>query len=251
MTARVEKRISFPRHENGLIDFDCYLPYLPDEPSETPVMSVANGVDWVYQHVYFTETAWRQFDRLPEERDAQRALFHLSTYNQIQMRPLEELRVHQDHEQEVEPLSCPVIEQSLADFGELDIIAATTLGIQVAKGSQIWGEGVKPSDHKILSPWDAADILEDIRALSLNKIMTSGITPQRVITSALKRAATLLNDRDLSFIADERLEEDSVYYPLRIPRLGRLSTISNQMLKRHCEAEILDAIEKPEDVLAA
>ena len=231
----------FLREESGLVSLESYLPYLVDPPDQVPI-DPATGQDeqFVYQHIYFQASKYYQ-KHIPEgERDPRLTALRNSPYNQILMRPKRELKLHKEHEDHVEIPGDEVIDQALADYYDLDIVGASSLGLIALRNAK------KRSIHKLslyrplgrnLSHADKLDIFETHLDNVLVSLENPRVTPERVVASALKRISGLLQDKRLDRLAEELMPEDRIYYPLKVPRIGYLLEISKSLLKQACEIQ--------------
>jgi len=240
---------AFPRHESGLVDFDCYLPYLPDHPDEVPIYVVPSpGSPVVHQHVYFQLNGYRSPGKTSEEGNQNPlSRFRGFSYNQILMRRFEEKRAHRDFEDHVDPPPEITIEKSLMDFRHLDLLAATSIGLEMAlhprRRRQYFPHIGAPVVSKTISRLDIADFFDGQREILIDAVRTPEISPQRVITSAIKRLSTYFGDARITKEADERLANDSQYYPLRMRHKEHFYNLSNYMLKKEFDIEMLTEME--------
>src|SRR5437588_451712 len=65
-----------------------------------------------------------------------------------------------------------------------------------------------PQNGRHLSPSERAELFDHQRSLALDALADPLVTPQRVVTSALKRLAVFLNDQKLNRLASLHLAED-------------------------------------------
>lgn len=228
----------FPRHESGLVDLDCYLTYLPDHPDTVPIYLVPfNESPVVHQHVYFRWFGYRSPGKTPDEGNLNPlAKFRNFSHNQILMRRTEELRLHQDFEDDVRPPPDETVSKSLEDFRRLDQLAASTIGLELTLHPECRWQYFPDSGPALASYYvpklDIADYFDNQRELAIESLAHPKISPQRVITSAIKRLSVYLQDERLSSEADERLAADLQYYPLRMRHKQHFYDLSNFMLNQ-------------------
>jgi len=239
---------AFPRHESGLVDFDCYLPYLPDHPDKAPIYVIPSpDSPIVHQHVYFQWNGYRSPGNHEEGIKNPLSKFRSFSYNQILMRRVEEKRAHQDFEDHVGPPPETTVEKSLMDFRHLDFLAAASIGLEMAlhpeRRHQYFPHVGSPIVSKTVSRLDIADFFDTQREILIDAVRTPEISPQRVITSAIKRLSTYFGDARITKEADERLANDSQYYPLRMRHKEHFYNLSNYMLKKEFDIEMLTEME--------
>lgn len=229
----------FPREESGLVNLEAYLPFLPDHADEVPPIVETNMPYhermFVHQHIYFKRDVYRDLS-LPQNAESKLRRFRECSYNQLAMRRNQELKVHLYYEGHVEPPPEVAVNGSLVDFDHLDIIGAATVGKAIALKPEslfILAPKAFPTDYsRGWSSTERADFFDSQREEALKALDKPVITPEIVVTSALKRLALALDDRELLKLADERLPEDSRYYPIRVPKPGRLYSIGHTMLSK-------------------
>lgn len=235
-------RDPFLREDSGLVNLESYLPYLVDRPESVPIsLPLKNQGPLVHQHVYFREPDYRQ-DGVPvEEKDWDLVWMRNISYNQIIMRRRLEVRLHHDHEEHVLPPSPDTNRKCLEDYGHIDTIGAAIIGKVIALNPEIQPAmlpgSTRPARINVLSPEERAEFFDGQLTTSLEAITHPEITPERVITSALKRMSIYLKDPELQSEAGRRLKEDNTYYPLRMPKLGKLFHLSNELIAGAFEPE--------------
>lgn len=247
------ERSPFLREKNSdLVNLESYLPYLIDPPETAPItLPFNNQGPFVHQHVYFQEAAYRQDGVPPEDKDWGLVWMRNISYNQVIMRRHMELKLHQEHEEDVAPPSSETNSYCLEDYNQVDIIGAATVGKNVALNPMlqpiILPDSGRPARVDDLSPEERANFFDQQLEGSLAALEQPLVTPQRVITSALKRMSALLNSAELESLANKRLEEDVIYYPLRMPKVAKLYHLSNELVIRAFEVQ---TIETPEELAA-
>jgi hypothetical protein len=239
-------RRPFLRESSGLVNLESYLPYLEHPPEDIPItLPFNNQGPLVHQHVYFREADYRQ-DGVPvEDKDMDLVWMRRISYNQVIMGRLSELILHRDHEEHVAPPSPETNQKCLEDYAHIDAIGAAIIGKVVALKPEVRpvilpGSG-QPARMDVLSPLERAEFFDNQLAISLEALRQPKVTPERVVTSALKRMSIYLNNPELQSEADRRLREDSIYYPLRMPKMGKLYHVGNELVARAFESEKLAA----------
>lgn len=247
LPARTSKE-PFPRM-NGIVDLECYLPYLVDEAEEVPVRPNTTGNDapWVHQHVYFTEYLYRQ-KHIPDlkQRDMRLVELRNSPYSQIIMRPAKEREVHMTFEDYVEPPQERALEGIIADYRDLNIVAATTLGIRLIKHPKTlpaYLSDIYKSPSFVIPAEDRVGIFEEQRGLALKSLEQPRVADDMLVASALMRISKLIKDRSIRARASEQITNGN-YYPLSLPKLGNIRDFGNIMLMDICSINELDVEEK-------
>lgn len=232
----------FKREHSRLVNLECYMPYLTDAPEDVPIsLPPNNNGPFVHQHIYFQESKYRQDGVELEKKDMNLVWMRRISYNQIIMRRHIEPKLHRDHEDHVIPPPPETNRQCLEDFEHVDNIGAAILGKVMALKPDAHPDLLDkfgyPARYKFLSPTDRADFFDEQYAISLEAIKSPQITPERVISSALKRMSIFLEDSELEAEADRRINGDKTHYPLRMPKLSQLYQRSNVMIARAFELE--------------
>jgi hypothetical protein len=230
-------REPFPRDRNGLVDLECYLPYLVDYPSVVPLYlpfnHPARGINWLRQHVYFQERNYRQEGVPPEDKDWNLVHWRNAPYNQLIMRPQEEQRLHRDFEEHVDAPPAETISACLNEYEIINKLGAASLGktvlLQPEHSRNIFQ--IAKLEGTNLSVDDRVDIYNAQIDESLRELHSSTVTPHRIVTSALRRLAILVNDTKISKEAIERSEGGEDHFPLRMPKTQRLLDLSHTLLK--------------------
>ena len=235
--------MAFPRHESGLVDFDCYLPYLPDHPDNVPIYVIPSSASpFVHQHVYFKLDEYRSPGKTGAEGELNPlSWFRSFSYNQILMRRDQETRVHQDLVRHVEPPPVAVVEMSIEDFRRLDLAAVASLGLQLTlnpeKAPQNFPDTGLSAIIRRSARLDVADYFDTLRESTIHELASPKVTPHKIITSAFKRLAIYLDDKRLADEANERLADDPEYYPLRVRDKRHFLNMGNCLLKREFQIE--------------
>ncbi len=228
---------AFPRDSNELIDLDVYLEYLVDDPEDAPIeIKDDEKALWQPQHIYFQGPFYGQYSERSYMRDQVLTEFQSSPYNQIIMRRIQELKVHRRFEEHVSPPAPETMRQSLIDFRRLDILGAAAIGKRIAlvpEALEYLVHGTNPpKDNFGLSPLERANFFDEELRVSLEALQSPLVTPQRLVTGAIRRTARLINSESLNEEAERRLEEDGVYIPVRLRKPGFLYGLSNTMLEQ-------------------
>lgn len=226
----------FPRDKNGLVDINAYSEYLIDHPDDVPTQVTGQGNGYVHQHLYF----WRNFYKQKGEpailRDKLLSSFWESPYNQLLMRPYKERQVHDRFRGLVSPPPIETMKKALIDFGNLDYLGAAALGRRIAllpEAREYIVPGVNaPKAAKNFSPLETARLFDIEIERILETLNQPLVTPQRVITGAISRMSRMLHSESLNEDAERRIDEDPVYYPVRIRKFSDLYSISNTLLKK-------------------
>ena len=230
------QRRSFSRDQNDLVDLDTYLEFLPDDPEDVPIIiNTANRDQWWYQHVYFQRLFYTQKGVSKLIKDRVLSQFCVAPYNQIGMRPEEEQRLHRAFEEHVLAPSPETQKKSLVDFGYIDILGAAAIGRRVALVPEatehlLPGMGI-PNGFVKLSPVEKADFFDGELHDALSALKSPLVTPQRVITGAIRRLTRVINDERLQEEAQARLRSDETYFPVRLRSLGFYYNLSVSLLK--------------------
>jgi len=237
---------AFPRYPNGLINPDAYLDYLVDDPDNVPVEIAENQRPfWLYQHFYFQRPFYDQREESKYMRDGVLKEFCNSPYNQLTMRSEEELKAHLRFEEHVHAPPPETMKNSLVDFKYLDMLGAAAIGRRVAllpEALQYLAPGASfPRWNLDYSPGGRAAFFDAKLIEALQALHSPLVTPQRVITGVIKRTSRLLNSELLNSEASKRIEQDPVYYPVRLRKLGFMYAMSAEMLQG------ISTIEKIED----
>ena len=242
---------AFPRHEDsGLVDLDCYLPFLPDPPDRVPAfVRPSPDAPFVHQHVYFTWGKYRSPGKTADEgQDNPLAKFRAFSYNQVLMRRRKELKLHQKYEDEVEHPPMSTVSASLEDLREIDMLAASAIGFEVSRNPEVIAMHVpemgEPKAYQVVPRTEISDFFETQREKLIEVLRSPRITPQSVVVSALKRVATYLDNPRLDKEANERLAADHIYFPVRVRSLRHYYDLGNSMLNQ--EFGILEAREETE-----
>jgi hypothetical protein len=229
----------FPRDQNGLVDLAAYDEYLPDHPDEIPPIVVeGDQTGLVHQHLYYWRRFFRQRNTPPLLRDSALKRFWEAPYNQLVMRFEEEAKVHKKFKKLVSPPPIETMHKSVADFGYLDRLGAAAVGRRIALVPEAFG-GLRGNStpHKIThdrSPLEIAEIFDHEIERILDKLESPLVTPRRVVTGAINRMGRLTNNERLITETRRRMQEDPMYYPVRIKDLRSLATLSRGLLdKRH------------------
>ncbi len=189
---------------------------------------------FVHQHMYFQEATYRQ-DGVPEEdKDWDMVWMRNFSYNQVIMRSVMEIQLHKDHERDVEHPPAKTMRGNLEDFSKLDFLGAASLGRLIALKPEVKailfpGENL-PAALVDTTPRERARFFDDLLGRTVDELSSPIATPQIVVSSAMKRMAGLLGDKDLHAEADVRLAQEETYYPLRLPKLSTLYYLGNQLL---------------------
>lgn len=239
--AHQESRAPFEREPSGLISLEQYKDYLIDAPSKVPLFFPDNNKNrsprrFVYQHLLFQASSYWQLHLPAKERDRRyRAIRELS-YSQIAMRSFMEDRLHSDMEIDVAYPPEPTVDGALLDYFDLDLAAASALGIEDIKHPR----PINPDDIKLfrskpvelqpLTQEDKVGIYETMLEAAIRRLESPRVLPEDVVTSALMRLARLVRHNDFSQIAQERLQGDH-YYPLRVPKAGTLRNIGSGVIR--------------------
>ena len=230
------RRRSFPRDQNDLVDLDAYLEFLPDDPEDVPIIiNTANRDQWWYQHVYFQRLFYTQKGVSRFMKDRVLSQFCVAPYNQIGMRPHKEQELHRIYEEHVLAPSPEVQKKSLIDFGHIDVLGAAAIGRRVALVPEatehlIPGMGI-PNGFVNLSPVEKADFFDEEIHDALSALKSPLVTPQRVITGAIRRLTEVINDERLQEEAQARLRSDETYFPVRLRSLGFYYNLSISLIK--------------------
>lgn len=239
---------SFPRDGNELVDIDAYEKYLVDHPDDVPI-DMVGGLQkiWMYQHLYFQRPFYKQQNVSKHLRDRVLSDFSNAPYNQLAMRRAKELQVHREFEEHVLPPSPETMKKSMVDFRHLDILGAAAIGRRVAlvpEALEYLVPGASPyrqtGDY---SPVETADFFDSELERALQVLRTPLVTPQRVITGVIKRTGRILNSELLKNEAEVRINEDPVYYPVRLRKLGHFYKMSKELLENTC---LVEAVENDE-----
>lgn len=237
---------NFSTHrETGLVNLECYLPYLPDPPDSVPIDPPKyQASPWVRQHVYFDATRWRQRDAPTEDVDPRLFLFRSHWTNQLIMRRAKEAKVHRDFKDHVEPPPSLILGMGLEELEHLDRLGAATLGKDIVVNPEMISDILPgtggPWLAEYLSDYERADIFDVQAEQSRRALEGIKVIDEHIVTSALKRMGKMLGDNRLEQMARERLAEDKRYYPIHTPSYTNLYSLSNKMLKEACTVEQIE-----------
>jgi len=229
-------RESFDRDSNGLVVLDAYLQFMPDDPEEVPIIiNTQNREEWWYQHVYFQRLFYIQKGVSKYLKDMVLSQFSETPYNQMGMRPREEQRLHSIYEEHVLAPPPETQRKSLVDFSHIDILGAAAVGRRVALVPEavehlIPGMGV-PNGFVDMSPIEKADFFDQSMDEALQVLKSPIVTPQRVITGAIKRLTRLVDNERLQEEAQRRVGNDNIYFPVRLRSPGFYYNLGVRMLK--------------------
>src|SRR5579862_2091528 len=225
----------FDREEpSQLVNLDSYRPYLIDPPEIVPIRPLTGpGSKYVHQHIYFTEPKYLNIRAESGEIDLRYRRLRTLSWSQIVMRRSEEQRLHREKEPTVKPPPEETVEELLKDYFDMDIVGATTLGIQELKKPKPfdpWASRLfAPPEVEALSKAGKIDILGAERDRALEDLNSPRVVSHMLVTSAFKRLASFLGDFTLEKIANERLQEQT-HFPLRVPQYGALRTIGHHVI---------------------
>lgn len=231
-------RTPFAREPGGLVSLDEYMPYLVDKPGDVPIRPNTRHTHpnrFVHQHEYFTAPVYLHQNTARSKRDRRLILLRNSPYSQIIMRNTQEKRMHLDKESIVEPPPKKSRGSIMCDFFDLDIVGATTIGIQESIRPltlplwEVQNYDV-PMEIRALSSKDKITMLATEREKAIERLASPRILPAQVVASALKRMANYLKDPMLERIANEHLNGDKFYYPLAVQKAGYLRSLGNMVL---------------------
>jgi hypothetical protein len=220
---------------NELVSLRSYDPYLIDPPEAVPIRLPFNNQGmFVHQHMYFREADYRQHRVPVENKNWGLVWVRNISYNQVIMRRTLELKLHKDHEDQVEPPPDETIADNLRDLAHVDLIGAAIIGKLIGLKPEL-KPTIVPSGSQLarrdeITPTERAEFFDGLLAKSVTELEKPLVTPQIVIASALKRMAVLLGHKGLENEADARLMEEETYYPLRMPKVERLYHLSNELL---------------------
>ena len=237
-------RKSFPRDSNELVNLDAYLDYLPDDPEDVPIhINSDHHGEWVYQHVYFQRLFYIQKGVSKFMKDMVLAKFCETPYNQIGMRAEKELELHQTFEEHVIVPPPEAIQKSMIDFNYLDLLGATAIGRRVALVPEaveylIPGMGT-PNGFVDMSPLEKVEFFDQELDRTLQTLRSPLVTPQRVITGAIKRLTRVINSERLQEEAHSRIRSDEIYFPVRLRSAGFYYRLSSDMIKNINNVEAL------------
>ena len=231
-------RKNFPRDSNGLVNFDAYLDYLPDDLEEVPIIinTELHG-QWVYQHAYFQRLFYTQKGVSRFMKDRVLAQFCETPYNQIGMRAEKELELHQTFEEHVIVPPLESIPKSITDFKHIDVLGAAAIGKRVALVPEavehlIPGMGI-PNGFVDMSPLEKAEFFDQKLNKTFQILESPIVTPQRVIAGVIKRLARVINDERLQEEARARIKKDEIYFPVRLRSPGFYYNLGVTLLKDH------------------
>jgi len=238
-------RESFPRDSNGLVDLDSSYPdFLIDDPEDVPIIiNTRNREQWWYQHVYFQRLFYTQ-KGVPEFiKDMVLAQFCESPYNQMGMRPEKEQELHRMFEEHVLAPPPETQRNSLLDFGQIDILGAAAVGRRVALVPEavehLIPGMVVPNGFVDMSPVEKAEFFDQVMDEALQVLRSPLVTPQRVITGAIKRIVRVVDNEILSEEAHRRTNRDGSYYPVRLRSPGFYYNLGVSMLKSRSNVQAL------------
>jgi len=237
-------REAFPRTPSGLVDLTCYIPYLPDPPEEVPLSLPPSfnelELGWKRHHLIFKGDVWREEGvALQDKEYPERALFRSHEYNQLIMRPWEELKVHERYQEHIEPESIPetAITGNLRDFNSIDSLVVASFGRHVAMQPSTFTDLIvrsgRPRAWDQLSATEIIEFFEGSMEGALDQLDSTIITDHQVIASALKRASMVTKDPMLTSIADQRLVENPYVYPLKVRKVATLYSLGCAMLAKN------------------
>src|SRR3569833_2794386 len=129
------RKEAFPRVNNepyNLVDVDAYLDYIVDDPSQVPLEIGGLKNPFVYQHLYWQESFYRQRGVPEAVKDYTLINFQASPYQQIGIRRAEETHLHLRFEDHILPPHPHIMEKAVADFRVLDDLGAAAIGKKVA-----------------------------------------------------------------------------------------------------------------------
>ena len=250
----LEGREAFPRDSNGLIDIEkAYAEFLVDDPDIIPTQITEDMLEeWVHQHEYFRRLFYLQKSEPDIMRDRVLSRFREEPYNQLAMRPRQELAAHQKYARKVSPPPVETMKKSLIDFKVMDRLGAAAIGRRVALVPEALGHLIPkctPKKGKAeYSPFQKARFFDKEMEKAIEVLYNPLVTPQRVVTGAIARMARMLNNERLLEEARRRIDIDPVYYPVRIRKPGFLYDLSNTMLKNIQVVYLPSAEDRPEEV---
>ncbi len=237
-------RKNFPRDSNELVNLNVYLDFLPDDPEDVPIIiSTENREQWWYQHVYFQRLFYIQKGVPKFMKDAVLSQFCEAPYNQIGMRPHKEQELHRTYEEHVLAPSPETQGKSLIDFSYIDVLGAAAIGRRVALVPEacehfIPGMGT-PNGFVDLSPLEKAEFFDQELEKALEILRSPRVTPQRVITGAIKRLTRVIDNERLQEEAQRRVEQDEIYFPVRLRSPGFYYNLGVSMLKSNSKVQAL------------
>jgi hypothetical protein len=130
------------------------------------------------------------------------------------------------------------MKKSLTDFRYLDILGAAAIGRRLALVPEalefLVPKATFPKKTSKYSPLEKAVFFDAEMERALQYLEKPLVTSQRVITGVIKRSGRLLNNERLHREAQKRIEEDPIYYPVRLRNLGFLYVLSNELLDGIC-----------------
>ncbi len=240
----------FQRHGNGLVDLECYLPYLPDPSGRVPIDPPKyDGCDWVRQHVLFQRVVWNEFThpKLGVRPNSYNYRNHWA--NQVIMRNKKEKKLHLDFVDTVEPPDVAIINAAILELDHLDNLGAAIVGQEVVrdpvKMKALLPKNDGPRYGHEMTGEERIRLFDSHVQEALEALGSLTVTDQRIVTSALARMAKLFNlngiVHPLEPTVEERLSKDHVYYPLHTPSIRSLYTVSNVMLRDVCKVVEVDA----------
>lgn len=208
-----------PLDNNDLVDLSRLQTYIHPNPDHIPLTSTPG---WKYHHVYHPRTVYTQKNINPLDKDQKLIDFRGYQYNQLMMRVSAERIYHEAHQTTEIPPEPHVIEGVLRDFRRFDALGAVCVGVMLARGDRgayhIDPETFHHLGIKDIPRKDRQDFFLGAREEAVEELEEIEFTPQRLVTSAIKRLAKRLGDEPfLSRLAEERLAKDPVYFPIKTP----------------------------------
>lgn len=219
-----------PLLENGLVDIDGLNLYLHPNPHYVP-LHAAPG--WKYHHVNHPESSFKQWGTDISERDHRLVALRNSSYQQLHMRISSEAIYHNVHEVYVPHPTSESVDKALRDFERLDLLGAACLYLNLLKGTSEYkfDEGsANPRWMQPISLRDRVNFFTEVREEYASALIRAEILPERLVTSAIKRLSMHLRDPYLGKLADQRLESDPVFYPVRTPSHKTLLSKANRLI---------------------
>jgi hypothetical protein len=241
-------RRAFDREDSQLVDLESYRPYLIDPTEDVPPWAPgSNSSIFVNQHIYFTETIYRQLDvPNPKHRNLGLIALRKSPYSQLVMRRHLEDRMHTDMETYVSPPPEDTVAKSFEDYLDIDIVGASSLSIhevRFPKMLTIWEQNSEAlPEIRALSSRDRLKLFSNRREQALDSLSNPRVISPELANSAIRRIANHLGDLALDRISNGRLKGNKNYYPVRVPKDGYLRAFGTWILKEAVGIDSVDSL---------